>query len=259
MPPNTSAAHDDDSVSVFDASTLNPAAGTGPPAPMTTTVSSWVRLRRTRPTIGLSTAPVTTTTSPRPSVGPLRSTSASNVGGPGSTAAIQRSAPLVTSGPRTSAPPARKRVVIVCSEAEATTLAAAMTAISKLSPGYWSASVSSTTVQRCSDSIAVSRTSNVVERAEAFQLTRRGSSPGAYSRRAWNSLPVWPQAFIRRCCPRRPAAPTEGKARCTTSGTMSTSAAPAIVRTRAASPSTSRRSASSGPVITTPRRTVGTA
>jgi len=64
---------------------------------------------------------------------------------------------------------------------------------------FWAAVVSSITVHRRTPSIDVSRTTRSSERADAFQLIRRRSSPGTYSRSEWNSLPVWPYAFIRRC------------------------------------------------------------
>ena len=76
-----------------------------------------------------------------------------------------------------------KRVLTpVCAEL-AVMLAAANTACSNEPPAYSAAVVSSTTVQRLMPSSAVSRTISEVDRADAFQLIRRMSSPGAYSRK----------------------------------------------------------------------------
>ena len=106
-------------------------------------------------------------------------------------------------------------------------------------------------------SSAVSRTIKTVARADAFQLMRRMSSPRWYSRSEWNSVPVWPHDFIRRCWPSRPDDPTEGNGGGMVCGTISTSSVPANVVVRSVSPSTSRRRARSGPVRIRPRRAVG--
>ncbi len=91
------------------------------------------------------------------------------------------------------------RVPIPAATAPIVTLAAADTARSNVSASYSAAVVSRMTVHLRTPSIEVSRTTRFSERADAFQLIRRRSSPGTYSRSEWNSLPVWPNAFIRRC------------------------------------------------------------
>ena len=126
-------------------------------------------------------------------------------------------------------------------------LAAAITACSNESPAYSAAVVSSTTVQRLMPSSAVSRTISDVARADAFQLIRRRSSPRMYSRSEWNSLPVCPHDFIRRCWPSRPEEPTDGNGSGDVCGTTSTSSVPASVVVRCVRPSTSRRSAAQRP------------
>ena len=87
---------------------------------------------------------------------------------------------------------ATKRVLSPALTAPVTRLAAADTARSNASSSLSAATVSSTTVQRFTPSSAVSFTIISVERADAFQLMRRRSSPTTYSRSEWNSLPDWP-------------------------------------------------------------------
>ncbi len=164
-----------------------------------------------------------------------------------------------TSGPRRSAPSVvTKRVVSPARSALWTTLAATVTARSNASAACGPSGTrwSSSTTQRCRPSTLCWRTFSVSERADARQWMVRGSSPSTYSRRLWKSPGPSRWANASRWRPSTPW-PSNGMSSEWARGETSTSSTPATSDIERARPRTSWRTATRGPIVSTPRRSVG--